>query len=828
MSSYFEKPDIDLAGKRIIAVFTIFNEAERIPFFLDYYRRMGVDHFLAIDNNSADNSRELLQDQPDITCFHTTESYVASKAGRLWTSELADHYCIGRWCLTLDIDEQLVFPGCEHVTLVALCDYLHEHSFDGLFTVFLDMYHPGPLSEAIYTPGQPFLDVCDHFEVSNYTLQQPMHFPHVVVFGGPRQRLFWASGRKGRGPAMRKMPLIKWQPGFKYLHSTHSSTPVRLADVTGALLHFKFFSSFTSFAERELVRGDRVKTADYEAYVRLTKDQDLNFGSEHSIRYEGSAQLVEQGISVCTRRYLNWLRPRLCDAIGHVNARKYDARLRDAMRGAEERATLELSHLPLVWSLMGRRTEGEILSVLGRTVLGWFVDRSGIAPSEEIEARMASQVVAVGTAGASLWDYAVVEPELRHRIFQVSIPGWDSSAGDPVRVVFAARGDSVPFASVTLNRAGKVSGTEFEGACYLTPERRIGGWAWMPHEPRQTVQVVIHIDGQFWQRTTANLVRPQLKERGIGSGKHGFLIELPEGLEPTCPHVVDVVIHGTNYQLTRSPLTVPVTQAPEQNRPRTRRSRPVISRTSFTALPTLGDGLAGGILAIRSGVIYGWVVDERIDARVLGVELVAGGRGRRVVAADAALPLAGGGPLEWRDHGFVMPVFPPSARKEYRKVSLRIVGTPDMLVGGLIVASPKVTMDGSKYRGCCEPDDEGVLHGWVWRPGSPEERIEVALFVDDRFWTVVEASTRRDDLRTRGIGDGCHGFAVPLLRQYLSGATHVIHAVTAWEGIALGDSPMVVVGRTVQLGTAPPKRRRAARYPDVATVPDALSGDSSR
>ncbi len=571
MPVYFEKPGIDLADKRIIAVFTVYNEAARIPFFLDYYRKMGVDHFLAIDNNSADNSRELLQDQPDITYFHTAESYVASKAGRLWTSELADHYCIGRWCLTLDLDEQLVFPGCEHATLVDLCDYLHEHSFDGLFTVFLDMYHPGPLSEAIYTPGRPFLDVCDHFDAENYTLQQPMHFPHVAVFGGPRQRLFWASGKKGRGPAMRKMPLIRWQPGFKYLHSTHSSTPVRLADVTGALLHFKFFSSFPNFAERELARGDRVKTDDYEAYVRLTKEQDLIFGSGHSTRYESSLSLVEEGISVCTRNYLNWLRPRLCAAIGRENARKYDARLRKAMRGAEKRATLELSHLPLIWSLMGRRTEGEILSVSGRKVVGWFVDRSGIAPSEVVEARMGNEVVAIGAAGATLWNNAVIEPELRHRIFQVDIPDFASSAGDPVRVVFAVKGDSVPFASITLKRSEKVSGTEFEGECYVTAERRIGGWAWAPGEPHRTVKVVIHIDGQFWQIATPSLVCSELEAHGVG--EHGFLLDLPEGLDPAQPHIVDAVIHGTNYRLNQSPLNVPpAAQTPEDDRPGTGRT----------------------------------------------------------------------------------------------------------------------------------------------------------------------------------------------------------------------------------------------------------------
>ena len=390
---------------------------------------------------------------------------------------------------------------------------------------------------------------------------------------------------------MRKMPLIRWQPGFKYLHSTHSSTPVRLADVTGALLHFKFFSSFPSFAERELARGDRVKTEDYEAYVRLTKEQDLIFGSGHSTRYKSSLSLVEQGISVCTRCYLNWLRPRLCAAIGRENARTYDARLRKAMRGAEERATLELSHLPLIWSLMGRRTEGQILSVSGRRVVGWFVDRSGIAPSAEVEARMASEVVAIGTAGAILWDHAVIEPELRHRIFQVDIPDWPSSAGDLVHVVFAGKGDSVPFASIALNRSGQVSGTEFEGECYLTAERRVGGWAWAPGDPRKTVKVVIHIDGQFWQSATPSLFCPELK--AYGPGEHGFLLDLPEELDPARSHIVDVIIQDTNYHLKRSPLTVPAVQAPEEDRPGTRRTCLIAGETSSGDLLSTGNGLSG-------------------------------------------------------------------------------------------------------------------------------------------------------------------------------------------------------------------------------------------
>ena len=77
---YFQKPSIDLSGKYLIAVFTAFNECERIPFFLSYYRRMGVQHFLAIDNNSTDETKKYLAEQTDSTYFYTALSYVDSNA----------------------------------------------------------------------------------------------------------------------------------------------------------------------------------------------------------------------------------------------------------------------------------------------------------------------------------------------------------------------------------------------------------------------------------------------------------------------------------------------------------------------------------------------------------------------------------------------------------------------------------------------------------------------------------------------------------------------------------------------------------------------------
>jgi len=38
------------------------NEVVRLPYFLDYYRKQGINHFLIVDNDSDDGAREYLAD----------------------------------------------------------------------------------------------------------------------------------------------------------------------------------------------------------------------------------------------------------------------------------------------------------------------------------------------------------------------------------------------------------------------------------------------------------------------------------------------------------------------------------------------------------------------------------------------------------------------------------------------------------------------------------------------------------------------------------------------------------------------------------------------
>lgn len=303
-SSYFkDKKDVKLDQDEVIVFSCLKNEEKRIPYFLDYYRNLGVKNFFIIDNDSIDNSGEILKSQPDVHYFHTSMSYKGSSAGRLWLQELAEFYGINKWCLTVDVDELLVYPGIEYCNLNSLCNYLDIEDSQGLFCVFLDLYSNKPLNETIYTPGEPFTDVCSNFDADSYVLRPGMLPPNLGVFGGPRGESFLKQDRQG--PMMKKVPLVKYSDGFSYIFSTHSHKNIRLSKLTGSLLHFKFFEFFADLAKYEAKRGDRRQQKDYAHYADELNDTTCFFNPS-SFQYQQSSDLVRLGIMVSNQDFKNY------------------------------------------------------------------------------------------------------------------------------------------------------------------------------------------------------------------------------------------------------------------------------------------------------------------------------------------------------------------------------------------------------------------------------------------------------------------------------------------------------------------------------------------
>src|SRR6056297_2123125 len=81
----------------VLAFTTLRNERTHLPYFLDYYRRQGVAHFLMVDNGSDDGSRDLLADQPDVSLWASAHGYRQSRFGADWLNWLQSRHGHGHW-----------------------------------------------------------------------------------------------------------------------------------------------------------------------------------------------------------------------------------------------------------------------------------------------------------------------------------------------------------------------------------------------------------------------------------------------------------------------------------------------------------------------------------------------------------------------------------------------------------------------------------------------------------------------------------------------------------------------------------------------------------
>ncbi|MBF9035918.1 glycosyltransferase family 2 protein [Rhodobacterales bacterium HKCCE2091] len=287
---------------QILCFVTLRNERARLPWFLDYYRRLGVSHFLLVDNDSRDGSREYLMDQRDCSVWVTDASYKRSRFGMDWMNRLLSRYGHGHWCLTVDPDEFLVYPFCDARPLPALTDWLDASSIKAFGTMLLDMYPKGPLAEATCAEGEdPFETAC-WFDSGNYTISRNWQFGNLWIQGGPRARAFFAD-RPDLAPALNKIPLVKWHRRYAYASSTHMLLPRGLNLVfdewggekaTGVLLHAKFLDSFGRKADEELSRRQHYAASrEYEAYAGAGSP---DFWNRFSERYRDWRQLEILGL----------------------------------------------------------------------------------------------------------------------------------------------------------------------------------------------------------------------------------------------------------------------------------------------------------------------------------------------------------------------------------------------------------------------------------------------------------------------------------------------------------------------------------------------------
>lgn len=290
-SSYPSTVDLKYSGSPgdVLLFLPVHNGADYLGWFLDHYRSLGVDHFFVVDNASTDGTLQRLKSEPDVSVFFNGDSFGRSGFGVLWINHLMQRFGVGHWCFHVDVDEGFVFPGSDNgrslKELIAYCD---DRGYGLVPAIALDMY---PERVDARAGSDPFAASC-YFDTDYLRIPAELP-PYAIVQGGIRRRM------TGLACAMHKSPLVRVSPDVRYIECSHGTTHLPVADVWGAMLHYKFVGDIRRRFADAIARGEHFGEA--ITYRRLSESvqaaaADGFLLSSFSRRYTGPSLLVELGL----------------------------------------------------------------------------------------------------------------------------------------------------------------------------------------------------------------------------------------------------------------------------------------------------------------------------------------------------------------------------------------------------------------------------------------------------------------------------------------------------------------------------------------------------
>ena len=239
---------LDTDPDDVIAIVLVRDGAYYLDAFLDHYRAIGIRHFAVIDNGSTDGTIDRLRAEPGVVIDQST--LPLAEYEDLLRAHPAQTYGADRWCLYVDMDEMLDFPGRTTHGIAALTGYMRARGQTAMVAQMLEMFPKAPLSQVADMPFDAVLRQFLYFDIS--TLDRHDYHSDAIpfsallkdnavtnpdipfLFGGVRGKVF------GEACCLTKHPLIFNGPQVTPAPHPHLSMGVVCSDMTVVLKHYKF------------------------------------------------------------------------------------------------------------------------------------------------------------------------------------------------------------------------------------------------------------------------------------------------------------------------------------------------------------------------------------------------------------------------------------------------------------------------------------------------------------------------------------------------------------------------------------------------------------
>jgi hypothetical protein len=233
------------------------NELYFLPFFLEHYRKLGVKHFIFIDDSSDDGGIEFLLNETDVTLLKSNFSFNDQidglRFGVAIRGKLSKQLFSGKWSLIADADEFWSPPnGFENFS--ELIEFLDQQKHNICKGIMYDCF-PERLVDIDAATTQehpeklnPFTDSLGKIIWTRESQPRRLSYENNV-----RNRLLNSLQEEGlvtadfcrqRGiPNLYKVPLVKWKQSINMisahrLNGSYTETPRMNC------AHYKFFPTW--------------------------------------------------------------------------------------------------------------------------------------------------------------------------------------------------------------------------------------------------------------------------------------------------------------------------------------------------------------------------------------------------------------------------------------------------------------------------------------------------------------------------------------------------------------------------------------------------------
>lgn len=283
----------------LVAVTVMRNGAPWLDVFLEHHRRIGIKHFVVLDNGSTDGSLERLAAQPDVTLLRSSLPYHAYE--NTLKRYLVRRFCGGRWCLFVDIDELFDYPFSDRFPLRDLLHYLDASGYNAVILQMLDLFGEEPIGAA-GPGGASFRDAHRFYDLSVVERSDygSAENPIKMHVGGIRKKVFGTLNGLTKASLFRLDG--KLEPFVTWHHVSHG----RYADFSAVLLHYPFVGRFVDKVADAVATGRYGYATDdqYRGYhARLQGAEAVSLFSTDARPFVDAAELVDAGLLVVSDEY---------------------------------------------------------------------------------------------------------------------------------------------------------------------------------------------------------------------------------------------------------------------------------------------------------------------------------------------------------------------------------------------------------------------------------------------------------------------------------------------------------------------------------------------